>query len=500
MKFLRKYHKWVSLIFSLLFILYGLSGIILNHRDWLAPLEISRKLLPKAYRYQNWNNAAVRGTLKTSDQKVYLFGNIGIWKTDTSGQYFIDFNQGLKKGIDNRKTSDMVSWKGQLVAGTFSGLYVRKPDEDKWRLLPLRIKNPWIMDLAIHSDSLYILTRSELLTTNDLINFRQRYLPPSEDYDNQADLFKTLWVIHSGEIYGLPGKILIDLVGIALIYLTLTGLKISIDKIVLKHKPEPRLRQRKKYWIRVNLKWHNKVGYTALAFLLINSLTGIFLRPPFLILAAGERVKKIPYSEIGSPNPWFDQLRQIHYDSLNNFWLVATYNGFYYSTDHFSTPLKRFKHQPPVSIMGINVLKQIDKQQYLVGSFEGLFQWNLDNGQSIDVITGKLCQSSTDNRSPVGQYQITGYSSDFSGHLCVFDYNRGCIDLRGGQPLISMSAEILKRSPLSLWSLALEVHTGRIFQPLIGPFYILIVPLTGLAAIFVLISGFVVWLKSRKAS
>lgn len=90
------------------------------------------------------------------------------------------------------------------------------------------------MDITHRGDSLYILTRSELISTSDLQHFHYRQLPSPEGYDNKADLFKTLWVIHSGEIYGLPGKILVDLLGIALIFLTLTGLKIFIDKIILK--------------------------------------------------------------------------------------------------------------------------------------------------------------------------------------------------------------------------------------------------------------------------
>jgi uncharacterized iron-regulated membrane protein len=49
-----------------------------------------------------------------------------------------------------------------------------------------------------------------------------------------------------------------------------------------------------------------------------------------------------------------------------------------------------------------------------------------------------------------------------------------------------------------LWNVALEIHTGRIYQSLIGDFYVLIVPLTGIFVLFILVSGFIVWLKTRK--
>jgi uncharacterized iron-regulated membrane protein len=55
--------------------------------------------------------------------------------------------------------------------------------------------------------------------------------------------------------------------------------------------------------------------------------------------------------------------------------------------------------------------------------------------------------------------------------------------------------EKIAGQPISLWNTALEIHTGRIFQSILGDFYILIVPLTGLSLLFILISGFVVWFK-----
>jgi uncharacterized iron-regulated membrane protein len=48
---------------------------------------------------------------------------------------------------------------------------------------------------------------------------------------------------------------------------------------------------------------------------------------------------------------------------------------------------------------------------------------------------------------------------------------------------------------MSLWNVALELHTGRVFEHLIGPFYILIVPLAGICILLVLISGFLLWWK-----
>jgi uncharacterized iron-regulated membrane protein len=56
-----------------------------------------------------------------------------------------------------------------------------------------------------------------------------------------------------------------------------------------------------------------------------------------------------------------------------------------------------------------------------------------------------------------------------------------------------MPAEVNQKSPISLWNTSQEIHTGRIWEFLLGPFYILIVPLTGLASVLILVTGFFAW-------
>jgi len=101
--FLRKYHKWIGIVFTLFIVLFSVSGIILNHRELLSGVDVNRKLLPAQYEYNNWNNAAVKSTLKVSNDSILIYGNIGIWLTDSVQSRFTDFNNGFPKGIDNRK-------------------------------------------------------------------------------------------------------------------------------------------------------------------------------------------------------------------------------------------------------------------------------------------------------------------------------------------------------------------------------------------------------------
>jgi uncharacterized iron-regulated membrane protein len=82
-----------------------------------------------------------------------------------------------------------------------------------------------------------------------------------------------------------------------------------------------------------------------------------------------------------------------------------------------------------------------------------------------------------------------------------FDYNSGAQKIASSSRRMAslkfpeMPEEIRKASPMSLWNFALELHTGRIFEYLIGPFYILIVPIAGICILIVLISGFLLWWK-----
>ena len=74
---------------------------------------------------------------------------------------------------------------------------------------------------------------------------------------------------------------------------------------------------------------------------------------------------------------------------------------------------------------------------------------------------------------------VIGYSSDFIGEECVADYYDGTF--------FSTQPEELRTMPMSLWSLALEVHTGRIYAGAIGSFLFIIV--AGLFVIIALWSG-----------
>lgn len=494
-KFLRDYHKWSGIILTLLLVLFSVSGIVLNHRETFAKIAIDRKYLHKEYRYEKWNIAAVKDMYAMSADSIFAYGNIGIWLTDSTLNKFTNFNSGFPAGVDNRKIFKVLQFNNQLYAGTLYGFYRFNTTTGQWQLIHLPVKERNVVDMAVKDGELLILTRSHLLKSNNGADFEEIKLPPPEGFDNKVGLFKTLWVIHSGEIYGRIGILVVDLIAVITLFLSVTGIILYITKgNIKKQKANPKAKQKNIKRYRWNIKWHNKIGWTTALFLIITTTTGIFLRPPLLAAIFKSNVAKIPYTQLDTPNPWYDVLRRVIYLPENDIYVFSTYDAFYYSPDAFKTMIK-FDDQPPASVMGVTVLEDLGDNKLLIGSFEGLFEWNFKTGHVFDAIKKEDYVKPEKVGPPVGDYKVSGYGFNADGEKIVFDYEFGAIGVDKQAHFPAMPDEVLRESPMSLWGLSLEIHTGRIYKPILGIFYVLVVPLTGLFAIGCIVAGFVIWYK-----
>jgi len=497
--FFRKSHKWLGIILACFLLMFAASGIILNHRRFFSGVDLSRKLMPREHRYVNWNNASVKGSLHVDGDSILLYGNVGIWLTGKDFESFRDFNEGFPKGIDSRKISSLyMTPDGELFAGSYFGLYHLEKDKGVWQRVELPIGEDRVVDLAGKGDTLLVLTRSLLLQSTDYERFSVHQLPAPVNYDDRVGLFKTIWVIHSGEIYGQVGKLIVDAVGLILIFLVLTGLIFFVNR----HRIRGRKRRGKEVKPQVSarrwsLKWHNKVGWMALVLLLLTTGTGMFLRPPLLIAIVTKKVNKIPHTKLDSPNPWFDKLRALRYDQETGAYILSTSDGFYLADTSLSVELQEAVAQPPVSVMGINVFEEMAPGTWLVGSFSGLYVWIPQKGIVVDRISGKPWQPGGRPAPSTGMNMISGISRDFGSSGALFDYNLGVLTPQDG-PAFPEMPEVISRSPVSLWNAALEVHTGRIYKPLLGGFSSLVVPLVGLLTLLMSLAGFIVWFKKYR--
>jgi len=156
-RFFRKYHKWLGVILACIILSFVFSGIILNHRDLFSKMDVSRKLLPPEYRYVNWNNAAVKSTLRLSPDSILLYGNIGIWLTDSTYSDYTAFTEGFPEGSDNRKIFQLFQTHDKrLLAATLTGLYSYDAPEGKWNSVTLPVKEKNIVSLIEKEDTVYL--------------------------------------------------------------------------------------------------------------------------------------------------------------------------------------------------------------------------------------------------------------------------------------------------------------------------------------------------------
>ncbi|MHC1775449.1 MAG: PepSY domain-containing protein [Lentimicrobium sp.] len=496
MKTLRKYHKWPSLFIGVFLVLFSLSGIILNHRQFFSPVNVSRNLLPPVYRYNNWNLAAVKGSVWLDHNRQLLYGNIGIVETDSTYSHFIEFNQGFGRGIDQRKIFTILKTNdNRLFAGTLYGLYRFNLQDNRWEKLEMPEKNPRVVKLEESGGLIYIMTRDHLytMTGENRIEFKRVPLPDPVDADGKAGLFITLWVLHSGELLGLAGKLIVDLVGLVIIFISLSGFYYTfLPKFA--RRTSQNLRVKLQRINRTSINWHTKIGVYGIIILIVTVTSGMFLRPPLLIPIANSRVRPIPGTLLDNANHWHDKLRDFVVDSGNNRLIISTSEGFFEWEPGNKSNCRAFRIQPPVSVMGITAFEHQPDGGWLIGSFSGLYRWYPEKDAVINAITGEMVTHQA-NGNPFGAIAVSGIICKNTDLIAFTDYDAGWIPLKAGGSVPEMSG-VIKNLPVSLWNVGLEVHTGRIFSVFLGDFYILYVPLMGLTTLLIFVTGFIMWVKS----
>ncbi len=447
-----KHHKWLGLLLGPFVILFCISGIVLNHRRQWASTDISRAWLPADYRYDNYNNGLARGSIGLPDSTSLIYGNAGIFRID--GDRAIDFNAGFPEGVDFRNIRRVaMSADSTLYAAARFGLY-RLDGNGCWQTEDIPLSEQ-ITDLAVNGDTLLLLTRSEAFLSIGGSAWEKTALP-EPDVRPERSLFRTIFHVHSGEVLGLPGKVVVDILGLALIALCITGYIIP-------------LRKRARAAVRVSSAWHRHIGRWSVFILMFLALTGMMLRPPLLIAIAQLKIDQ------PADNPWHDALRAVRFDPMRGHWLVSTSDGFYTLRPDMSK-MEKTAQQPPVSVMGINAFEYDSAAgDWIIGSFSGLYRWNRTSGRVTDYYTGEPAPEKVE--APFGLAPIAGW-------------HRGPVQYYAGaeSPDVPPMPASLAGGPMSLYQLALEIHTGRIFT-LLGAATAFYIFFAGALIFHILLSG-----------
>lgn len=555
----KKYHRWLGLVLSVFMLVFCVSGIILNHREVFSGCEVSRKWLPASYHIKNVNNGVVKGTVvknqKTasdfteqsltveknpsvhansseSPDSVLVYGCAGVFLTDSQLSTWQDFNRGLPESIDERNVRHVVKAKdGSLWCAALRDVYRYDENSHRWKKVELPGNEERIMDVALAKDSMTVvaLTRSRLFTIVPFVQYGEivkigksssetyrvesKIIPAPKKYEPKTTLFKLVWHLHSGEFFGLPGKLVVDAIALVLIVLSITGILLFILPYGIRRAKKLAAKARMKRlgkqfaW---NMKWHNKIGYVTIVLTLWIAITGMCLRPPLMVPLV---LSKLPQAVGEDGNVWQDKLRAIRWDAVQGDWLVSTSEGFLRVDEDFSQAPKMLPDDecPKLSPMGVTVWESDGKGGWIVGSFRGIYRWNPVNHKSqiLDYFTGKPSEETS--MIPISDNLVCGYSEDFlGGKPLVFDFAKGVEDAKGQAVALcndepktsrneeSMSDLICETAPMSLWNVALELHVGRCYSPFLGPLSDLFVFLSGLLITLVLLSGYIISHRRRK--
>lgn len=539
----KKYHRWLGLVLSVFMLVFCVSGIILNHREVFSGCEVSRKWLPASYYIKNFNNGVVKGTVVKKSaahslssencDSVLVYGCAGVFLTDSRLSTWQDFNAGLPKSIDERNVRHVVKAKdGSLWCAALRDVYRYDENSHRWKKVELPGNEERIMDVALAKDSMTVvaLTRSRVFTIVPFVQYGEivkigksssetyrvesKIIPAPKKYEPKTTLFKLVWHLHSGEFFGLPGKLVVDAIALVLIVLSITGILLFILPYGIRRAKKLAAKARMKRlgkqfaW---NMKWHNKIGYVTIVLTLWIAITGMCLRPPLMVPLV---LSKLPQAVGEDGNVWQDKLRAIRWDAVQGDWLVSTSEGFLRVDEDFSQAPKMLPDDecPKLSPMGVTVWESDGKGGWIVGSFRGIYRWNPVNhslNQILDYFTGKPSEETS--MIPISDNLVCGYSEDFlGGKPLVFDFAKGVEDAKGQAVALcndepkksrneeSMSDLICETAPMSLWNVALELHVGRCYSPFLGPLSDLFVFLSGLLITLDLLSGYIISHRRRK--
>jgi hypothetical protein len=483
-------HKYVGLALLLVFLFMGGTGILINHPSLLSPWSVPASWLGESYQYVNWNRFSFRDSVLADDGGMYIAGKMGVWYSPGKDLAFKEMNRGLPNSFYLRDINTLlaVEFKGEnrMFAGGRSGLFYLDQNADSW--LPVKgVADVEIVDLLLTEGQImafgphgcYVAAVSEEAPV-----FAQSAVQ-IESKGQWVPGYRILFELHSGKLFGLPGRLLVDAVALLLIFLCFSALYIWFVPWRKRRFKSPRKKNR---WLSTLYSYHLSIGIWITLPLFLIAGSGAFIRPPLILFSS---IIPIPLATLAGKTP--EILRAAMSDDGDL--VLATRDGWYKGSLTFIPPLQAVTPPVPVFGMGTTVLESLSDNQLLVGSFSGLYKWNVGDGTGVDLdgniaptkaglMPGKVMAAAAIVRDGV----FTGYA----------DYKRGLRKL-DNTPILNRPFPVEQlENRTSLYHFLFELHNGRFLRDTIGVWYILYVPLVGMALMLVVVTGTFDWLKRKK--
>ena len=322
-------------------------------------------------------------------------------------------------------------------------------------------------------------------------------MQPPPGWDGRISMIRIFRYLHSGELFGIGGRLFVDILALVMILMPLSGVILYIFPHLIK--------RRRRHGVsiapvlasttRQSRRRHRRIGIASVVFLAACTITGTLLRPPFMLLIIRSRITPWIGTSLHNAEPWHDRLRRLHYDADYDRFLLSTADGIFFYKSTMTSEPQRPHREPPVSVMGMKVLEQVGPGRYLVGSFSGLYYWLPDKDIIMNWIT-KSPPPSRKPRLPFGENMVSGYIRLENGDEYLFDYNYGAMPISHNRDFPAMPA-VIADYPVSLWTLAHETHTGRIYRGFMGQGQLFWIAVSGLCTFIILLTGALWWWRTE---
>lgn len=475
----------------------GFSGVLLNHPRLIAGFSVPGWLIPGHYHLRNWNRSSLIKMVfsQRRPETGFLCGKQGVWQTDDGARTFQPLKDGFPDSRFYGKTNDILlieRGSSSLLAGTDGGLYACDPAVGKWRKIALDEETERVVKILAVEDKIVAFTPSHAYVSPADLRFTPLPLP-RDPPQHRVSWIRLVFELHSGAIWGTGGRLIYDLAGVALIFLSASGLYLWYFPRRRKPKDRPAGKSAGMKVFKSFYRYHLKLGIYFAPVLLFIGFTGLLMRPPLLAVLQGSFDSSY-YPGFCGDNSWEEKIHNALYHPARKQIIIEAADGIWAAPSDLGRPFVEIKLPVPVFVMGSTVF-EADGAGILVGSFNGIFRIDLESGKAACLLTAREAV----NVSPVrpADFMVTGYVKTPAGEELVAGHQQGLLALEGVDMAgrFAMPHEMDKRMPL--WNYLFELHNGRIFQGWIGKWYILIAPLGSLLFILVTLSGVLDWYRRK---
>ncbi len=494
-KLASKLHKILSLIFLPIFLFIALSGMGLNHPNIIKNISLPISSLPENYHFKQWNRGVIQTLAKDERGGIYAAGKNGLG-------YFID---GSYQQIDNPLAIN--NWQNfiyslyydkntkQLFVGSRDGLYRYQAETQQWHYY-VQTRDKRIVSIVKndHSDTIIAIANHHIFTievtannnvTDNAFNKVTELVVTLEKSSQAVPFFRFIFALHSGELLGITGILLMDFVALSLIYFCLSGLYYWLFPKIVRKKLLSKRQQikggRAFRWLAKN---HNSWGFILAPLLIISAATAAVMRPPgLLLIVAGNSPIDVYASHATNNIPY--KITKAAF--IENKLVLLTDDGVF-SGNLNTARFEQIKFSVPVHGMGATIFQQQTDGNILVGSFSGLFVWQEEHDRYEAIVLPE----ETKGILPVAACQ------NESG-LVVFDFFKGKL-FDQSKVFSTMPDSINSEARMALWNFFFELHNLRIFQNYIGSFYLLLLLAVSLSLLIITITGVLQYIRKGRSS